>query len=102
MKVLARVLKGTALATGLFSSVLQATSAFADEAPTDALADSAEASLGAETAPSPEDAAHDLGAAPSAPEMDPDALAADPETRLPTVDLSSTRSTRRILADSVS
>jgi hypothetical protein len=31
MKVLARVLTGTALATGLFSSVLQATSAFADD-----------------------------------------------------------------------
>jgi hypothetical protein len=31
MKVLARVLTGTVLATGLFSSVLQATSAFADD-----------------------------------------------------------------------
>src|ERR1700732_254859 len=31
MKVLARVLPGTALATGLFLSVLQATSAFADD-----------------------------------------------------------------------
>lgn len=31
MKVLARVLTGTALATGLFSSVLPATSAFADD-----------------------------------------------------------------------
>jgi hypothetical protein len=31
MKVLTRVLTGTALATGLFSPVLQSTSAFADD-----------------------------------------------------------------------